>query len=123
MRMIKFITRLNVLLLAAVLVSSAAAAQSSVGTVEGTVTDEQGAILPGATATLTGPRGEQTVQTDDKGQFRFLSVPPGTYTLKLNLGTTFAPQTREVILGLGKTAVVDFSLKMASLTETVEVTG
>jgi hypothetical protein len=121
--MTRFISRLTAFLLAAVLVSTAAAAQTSVSTVEGTVTDEQGAVLPGATATLTGPRGDQVVTTDERGQYRFIGVQPGTYTLKLDLGSTFAPQTREVTVGLGKTAVVDFTMKMASLTETVNVVG
>ena len=121
--MLKAITRLIALLLTAVLVSTAAAAQTSTSTVEGTISDEQGAILPGATATLTGPRGDVTVQTDDKGMYRFIGVLPGTYTLKVDLGTTFAPQTREVIVGLGKTAVVDFTMKMATLAETVNVVG
>jgi hypothetical protein len=121
--MTTYISRLTAFLLAAVLVATAASAQTSVSTVEGTVTDEQGAILPGATATLIGPRGEQTVQTDDKGMFRFIAVQPGTYSLKLDLGTTFAPQTREVTVGIGKTAVVDFTMKVASLTETVTVLG
>ena len=121
--MLKSITRLTALLLAAVVVTTTAAAQTSVSTIEGTVSDEQGAVLPGANATLTGPQGSQTVQTDDKGVFRFIAVQPGTYMLKLDLGTTFAAQTREVTVGLGKTAVVDFTMKMASLTETVNVTG
>ncbi|HET7696753.1 MAG TPA: TonB-dependent receptor [Vicinamibacterales bacterium] len=117
------ITRLMALLLAAVLMSTAAAAQTSVSTVEGTVTDEQGAVLPGVTATLTGPRGDQTVQTDERGMYRFIGVQPGTYILKIELGTTFAAQTREVSVGLGKTAVVDFTMKMAALAETVNVVG
>lgn len=121
--MLKSITRLTAMLLAAILVTGSASAQSSVSTVEGTVTDEQGAVLPGATATLTGPQGEQVVQTDDKGMYRFIAVQPGTYTLKLDLGSTFAPQTREVAVGLGKTAVIDFTMRMAALTETVNVVG
>lgn len=121
--MTTFMTRLNALMLAAMLVATAAHAQSSVGTVEGTVSDEQGAVLPGANATLTGPRGAQTATTDERGQFRFVAVPPGTYVLKLDLGSTFAAQTREVSVGLGRTAVVDFTLRIATLSETVEVRG
>jgi hypothetical protein len=121
--MTKSFTRLTILLLAAVLVATAAAAQSSVSTVEGTVTDEQGAVLPGATATLTGAQGSQTATTNEKGVYRFIAVQPGTYTLKLDLGSTFSPQTREIAVGLGQTAVNDFTMKMASLTESVTVTG
>jgi len=117
------LVRLSALLVALILVAGVAHAQTSVGTIEGTVSDEQGAILPGVTATLTGPRGAQTVVTDEKGQYRFISVQPGTYTLKVELGTSFAPQSREVELGLGKTALVDFTMKVASVSETVSVTG
>jgi len=110
-------------LLLAMLVSVASYAQTLVGTVEGTVTDEQGAVLPGATATLTGPRGSQTATSDEKGIYRFIGVEPGDYTLKLELGTTFKPLTREVNVKLGGTSTVDFTMSMASLTETVEVRG
>ena len=117
------LVRLYALLVALILVAGVAHAQTSVGTIEGTVTDEQGAILPGVTATLTGPRGAQTVVTDEKGQYRFISVQPGSYKLKVELGTSFAAQTRDVELGLGKTALVDFTLKVASVSEAVTVTG
>jgi len=117
------LVRLYALLVALILVAGVAHAQTSVGTIEGTVTDEQGAILPGVTATLTGPRGAQTVVTDEKGQYRFISVQPGSYKLKVELGTSFAAQTRDVELGLGKTALVDFTMKVASVSEAVTVTG
>lgn len=123
MRTIKSLVRLSALLLVAMLATASAYAQTSVGTVEGTVTDEQGAVLPGAIATLTGPQGAQSATTDDKGQFRFLAVQPGIYRVKIELGSSFAPQTREVTVGLGKTALVDVSLKVASLSESVQVTG
>jgi len=103
--------------------AAGARAQTSVGTVEGTVTDEQGAILPGVTATLTGPRGAQTETSDDRGHFRFLAVQPGIYMLKVELGTSFAAQTREVTVGLGKVALADFTMKVASVSEAVEVVG
>jgi hypothetical protein len=121
--MAKSLTRFSVLLLLAMLVSVASYAQTSVGTVEGTVTDEQGAILPGATATLTGPRGVQTATTDEKGVFRFVGVEPGVYTVKVELGSSFAAQSREVTVGLGKVALVDVTLKVASLSESIVVTG
>jgi Carboxypeptidase regulatory-like domain len=123
MTKMKWIARLSALVLAASLLATGAYAQTSVGTVEGTVKDEQGAILPGATVTLTGPRGAQTTTTDEKGQFRFVAVQPGAYALKAELGTSFAAQTLDVTVGLAKTATVDFTMKVASLTERVDVHG
>ena len=62
-----------------------ARAQTQTGTVEGKVLDQQGAVLPGVTMTLTGPRGAQTTVTDAAGEFRFVGVTPGTYSLKVEL--------------------------------------
>jgi len=120
----KWIGRLSALVLASLLLAAGAFAQTSVGTVEGTVHDEQGAILPGATVTLTGPRGPQTTTTDEKGQYRFVAVQPGvTYRLKVELGTSFASQTVDVPVSLGKTATLDFTLRVAGLNESVTVRG
>ena len=70
-----------------------ASAQTQTGTVEGKVTDQQGAVLPGVNVTLTGPRGSQTAVTDANGMFRFVGVAPATYTLKAEL-TGFASRNR-----------------------------
>ncbi|HEX6463811.1 MAG TPA: TonB-dependent receptor, partial [Vicinamibacterales bacterium] len=122
-RALNTFARVCAALLAAALLTGTAHAQTSVGTVEGTVADQQGAVLPGATATLTGPRGSQTATTDDKGRYRFVAVQPGDYTLKVQLGTSFAPQTRAVTVGLGMIATIDFALTVASVAERVEVTA
>lgn len=120
----KWIGRISALVLAGLLLATGAFAQTSVGTIEGTVKDEQGAIMPGATVTLTGPRGAQTTTTDEKGQYRFVAVQPGIiYQVKVELGTSFAPQTLDVPVSLGKTSTVDFTLKVASLSENVVVHG
>jgi Carboxypeptidase regulatory-like domain len=123
MTTMKWIARLSALVLAALLITAGAQAQTTVGTVEGTVKDQQGAILPGVTVTLTGPRGAQTATTDEKGQFRFVGVQPGPYSVKAELGTSFAAQTLDVIVGLGKTSTVDFTMKVASLSENITVHG
>ena len=57
---------------------------TTTGTVEGTVTDPNGAAVPNVTLTLSGPnlvRG-QTTTSDADGSYRFSSVPPGRYTLE-----------------------------------------
>jgi len=74
---LKPFARVCMVLLMVMLAAVAAYPQTSVGTVEGTVMDQQGAVLPGVTATLTGPRGATTTTTDDKGHYRFVAVPPG----------------------------------------------
>ena len=103
--------------------AGAAYAQSLYGTVEGTVTDEQGAVLPGVTATLTGPQGAQTAVSDEKGQFRFVGVSPGLYLLKVELQGFVAQDRNDVTVGIGRTVTTDFTLKVAGVTESVQVTG
>ena len=54
-------------------------AQTLSGTITGTVSDAQGAVLPGATVTLTGRTGSQTTVSDESGVFRFVGLNPGPY--------------------------------------------
>ena len=77
----------------AVLVAASGAAYaqgggaSSTGTIQGRVTDAQGAVLPGVTVTATSPAllGPQTTVTSETGNYRFPAVPPGTYTVSYEL--------------------------------------
>ena len=75
-----------------------AAAQSvSSATLQGTIKDESGGVLPGVTATLSGPSlqvGELTQVTDANGNYRFVDIPNGTYRLKVEL-TGFSAAIRE----------------------------
>ena len=57
------------------------------GRLVGTIVDAQGAVLPGVTVTVTSPQlqGANAQVTDATGQFRFPSLPPGTYGVKAEL--------------------------------------
>jgi Carboxypeptidase regulatory-like domain len=113
---------LLVFLLASVLAAVTAGAQTQTGTIEGKVTDPQGAVLPGVTVTLTGPRGAQSVVTDADGTYRFVGVQPWpSYSLKSELSGFLAQEVQTVAVGMGTTATVDFALKLAGVSETVDV--
>ena len=60
-------------------------ASSGGGTLKGTITDAQGAVVAGATVTLINPttHDERCTTTDDNGQYTFTDVEPGTYNLKI----------------------------------------
>ena len=95
------------------------------GELVGKVTDDQGGVLPGVTVTLSGPAvmGSPTAVTGATGQYRFPAVNSGTYTLKFEL-TGFSPMVREgIVVPVRQTITVDAALKLASLQETVTVTG
>ncbi len=122
-------TKAVLTLLVAVSCATSAFAQgggaSSTGTIQGRVSDTQGAVLPGVTVTATSPAliGQQTTVTSETGNYRFPAVPPGTYTLTFEL-PGFNTLNREGIqIALGFTANVNVELALATLQETVTVTG
>ncbi len=111
---------LSLLLLVAAL---PVAAQSLVGTVAGTVKDEQGGVLPGVTVTLIGKTGSRATTTDAEGAFRFAAVSPGTYSLTTELSGFRAKRQDNVDVGIGKVADINFALGVGGVTETVDVIG
>jgi Carboxypeptidase regulatory-like domain len=86
----RFARQLMILGLAFALVaglSPLASAQISKGNIYGKVTDEQSAVLPGATVTLTGANiGARTTTSGPNGDFRFLNLDPGSCTVSVALG-------------------------------------
>jgi outer membrane receptor protein involved in Fe transport len=105
--------------------AATAAAQNTPGRLTGLVTDAQGAILPGVTVTVTSPSliGAQSTVTQPDGKFLFPALPTGQYKLVYEL-SGFQKLTREGInVALGQTISVDAQLPLASLTESVTVTG
>ena len=102
-----------------------AQATATTGSISGTAADETGAVLPGVTVTVTSPsmQGQQVLYTDAEGNYRVPAVPPGTYRLVFELPgfTTFIREG--VVVGLGFNADIDAELRVATLEETVTVTG
>ena len=98
---------------------------SSTGTIQGKVTDAQGAVLPGVTVVATSPSalGAQTTVTSETGNYRFPAVPPGTYELSFELAGFNTMKRSGVQISLGFTANVNAEMKVATLQETVTVTG
>jgi hypothetical protein len=100
-----------------------AGAQTLTGTVAGKVADEQGGVLPGVTVTLTGRTGSKVEVTDAKGEFRFVALDPGEYTVKAEL-QGFRPKGQEGLnVSSGKTVEVSLALAVGGVTETVDVTA
>jgi outer membrane receptor protein involved in Fe transport len=105
------------------LVSSPAVSQETTGSIFGTVRDNSGAVLPGATVTLTGANvaGVRTAAADHRGQYRFLSLPPGSYDLELRLGGFATLKRTGVRVLLGQTSEENVTLNMAQVTEAITV--
>ena len=69
-------------------------AQTQTGVVQGKVVDQQGGVLPGVNVDLIGPMGAKSTVTDAQGEFRFVGVAPGTYSVKVDLSGFLAQQLR-----------------------------
>ncbi len=102
--------------------ASPAAAQAPTGNVYGTVTDADGAALPGVTVTISGLGAEKTQMTDQQGQFRFLAIDPGLVTLKAELDGFGSVEYPGVEVRIGRNTTVPLVLQSA-LEETITVTS
>lgn len=107
-------------------VGTAIAQSVSSGAIQGTITDEQAGVLPGVTATLTSPAlqvRQLTTVTDAGGNYRFVDLPAGTYSLKFELAGFTALIREDLRLTVGFVARVDDSLKVGVMSESVTVSG
>jgi len=71
------------LLLAAALTVFSAPAQQTTGTLRGVLTDDSGAIIPGATATIIGSGVQKSVRTQNDGSYTFAGLLSGQYTVRV----------------------------------------
>jgi hypothetical protein len=116
----RFASLVGVLLLMAF----SAAAQEQTGSIEGTVRDASGAVLPGVTieATNTTRGGTFSEVTSAEGVYRMPSLPPGRYSVVATL-SGFNPSTvGNVNLVLGQTLKVDHTLRVG-VSESITVTA
>jgi outer membrane receptor protein involved in Fe transport len=105
---------------------SAAAQTATTGSVEGNVTDVNGAAVPGVTVTVSGPNllHPQSGTTNAEGFYHIQNIPPGIYTVTVEAAKGFAKfEQGDVGVNLTKTSTVDVQLRPQGATETVEVTA
>ena len=118
----KFIT----LILSIVLCLTAAAfGQRTSGDLEGTVKDQQNAVIPGISVTVTGINVgfKRTVQTNNQGFFQMQQIPAGTYNVTVPAVNGFAEQKLDnVTVTIEQTTVANVTLGLASNVTTVNVT-
>jgi outer membrane receptor protein involved in Fe transport len=101
-------------------------AQVITGNIVGSLKDESGAVVPGATVAITSPAligGPSVFTTNAKGQYRFLNLAPGLYTLEVSL-SGFASYREEALgVAVGGTVERNVVLKLAAVSESVVVSG
>src|SRR5271157_1994775 len=89
----------------------------------GSVSDQTGAAIPGATVTVTSSENglKRSMKTDDSGRFSFAQLKPGIYSVKAEADRFEAQQNKAVAAGLGQRQTVDFKLNIASASQTILV--
>jgi hypothetical protein len=98
-------------------------AQSTAASLSGTVTDERGAVVGGATVKVSNAETgfARTVTTDENGSFSVPLLPPSTYLVTIERAG-FAPfQMSEVVLNANDRRALNVHLSVGQVTGTVEV--
>ena len=117
---------LFLLVVACTLAPGPTAAQGTTGALTGTVTDGQGGVVPGALARLASPAligGPVTATTNEKGQLRFPTLPPGVYALDVELAGFASFKEAGLVIGAGSTLERSISLRIAGREESIVVEG
>jgi len=106
------------------LVAGPALAQSTFGTLTGTVTDSSNAVLPGATVTVTNTRTQSVriTVTDGAGNYLLANLDAGEYRIVASL-SAFSDQTRQIELLARQSVRVDVQLQVAGTKEQIDVVG
>ena len=106
---------------------SAFAQTSTTGSIEGTVSDQNGAPVANATVTATSPNligSGQSAQTGSDGKYQILNLPPGKYTVTITEQAGFGKLERgDITVNLSKTTTVDLTVLPAGTQAQVTITG
>jgi hypothetical protein len=100
-------------------------AQQTTGNLGGRIVDQQSSAVPGATVTATNAQTgfTRSAVSDAEGLYRLSALPIGTYDLDVLLQGFTSLQRKGIIVNVGQTLDVDFTLQVAQVAESVDVTG
>jgi hypothetical protein len=99
--------------------------QTTTGAISGTITDPTGAVVAGATITVTNPAtgAERSVESNEQGAFEVPTLPPGKYTITVDAKGFKKAVSRDIIVSVTQTAAVTIPLEIGSASETVTVSA
>src|SRR5262245_16072564 len=113
-------------LMMCVVLARAAGAQGLTGALIGTVKDGEGGILPGSVLRIASPvliGRELKTTTNEKGQLRFAALPPGAYSLDVEMSGFATYHEEDIRIGAGATIERTVVLKLAGMAESLTVQG
>src|SRR5437870_13604855 len=98
--------------------------QGNTGRILGNISDPSGALIPGASITITDvERGtSRSLVTDEAGAYNAPSLPPGTYRIRAELQGFKTVERTNVVLEVGKELKIDIALEPGALNEKITVT-
>ncbi len=119
--------RLSIVCLALVLggLPARALAQQT-GTLTGVVRDQQGAVLPGVSVTVSGPAligGSRGATTSDAGSYQLAALPPGLFTVTYELPGFTTLKREQIRVQVAGVTRLDVEMSVGGLQESVTVTG
>ena len=100
-------------------------AQQQLGAIQGTITDETRGVLPGVTVTVTNLATglTRTTTSNEAGVYRVPSVEPGRYKVVAELQGFRTASQADIVVSVGATLGVNFTMQPGSVEETIQVTG
>ncbi len=119
-----FLFRFSFFIVVLFFLGTAALAQST-ATLQGTVKDQKGDIVPGAkvTARNQGTGIERTTQSDADGNYQFAALPVGNYSVEVEVQGFKRQLQNNLVIEVGSTIVNDFTLEVGTLEQNVTVTA
>jgi hypothetical protein len=98
---------------------------STTAAIRGNVQDPSGGVLPGATITVTntGTKAVQTAVSDERGQYQFAALFPGTYDLRVELSGFKSYERKGLALSPNDNRGIDVRLDVGQQSETITVTA
>ena len=121
----RFVPFVPFLLLVVVFLATSTALAQSTSTLQGTVTDTKGAVLPNATVVVRNrsTSAERTTQTDSDGYYQLAALPPGVYSVEVRVQGFKTGVADQVTLEVAKTAVQNFQMDVGAISEQVLVSS
>lgn len=92
------------------------------GSIQGTVLDSTGAVVPGAKITITSSFGSREATTNEQGEFLFLALEPGKYTVRVEKPGFKIAEAKDVNVRLNERANATVTLEPGAISSVVEVT-
>jgi len=119
-----FTSRIVLLAVVLLLLSSAAFGQQLTGSLQGTVNDQTGAVIPDAKVELANDASGDVrrASTNGEGRFAITAVPPGSYTLTITAASFSTWQLKGIVLNQGdERTIANIALTVGTVAEKVEI--